>query len=186
MKCAAKGGFGAALLEFAFDALDRRAEIPVFAAPTRRIDARRAVQRVDAKPGIVGEGGESRGLRRRPRLQQRIAAKRRLGLLRLGQAEFAGAHRVDAVRPEQLPQLPQLAGIVRGDDQPPLDFARAHARAAFCKATRSATPFCAKPSSDCSSCGENTATSAVAWISTRPPAPVMTKLASVCAVESSA
>ena len=58
----------AALLEFALDAIHGRAEIPVLAAPARRIHARGAVERIDAKPGIVGEGGEPRSLDRRPRL----------------------------------------------------------------------------------------------------------------------
>src|SRR5271169_925544 len=50
-----EGRLRPALPEFALDAFDRRAKIPVVAAPARRIDAGRAVKRVDAKPGIVGE-----------------------------------------------------------------------------------------------------------------------------------
>jgi hypothetical protein len=62
---------------------------------------------------------------------------------------------------------------------------RRQASASFCRSTRRATPRRARRSIASSSSSEKGAPSAVPCTSTRPPLPVMTKLASVCAVESS-
>ena len=56
-------------------------------------------------------------------LMRALAAKGRAGLVRLGEAEFAGRHRLDAIGREQLAHLDELAGIVGRDHQPPGDAA---------------------------------------------------------------
>ena len=60
-----------------------------------------------------------------------------------------------------------------------------HAIAAFCLATSSPMPFLASARSSASVASEKGSPSAVPWISTMPPDPVITKLASVPAEESS-
>ena len=63
------------------------------ARPSRRIDPRRAVERLDAEPRIVGERDQPRRARGGLGLQQRIVAEGRPRLLRLVEAELAGADR---------------------------------------------------------------------------------------------
>ena len=52
------------------------------------------------------------------RLQPRVADEAILGLLRLGEAECRRADRLDAATAQQQLEIRQLAGIVRGHDQP--------------------------------------------------------------------
>ena len=76
----------------------------------------------------------------------------------------------------------EVAGIKHGLENP----ACAHqAIAAFCFATSSPMPLRASARSSASVSSEKGSPSAVPWISTMPPDPVMTKLASVPAEESS-
>src|SRR5438046_9779815 len=125
------------------------------------------------------------------RLQRRIAFERRLRLFRLRQAERAGADRVDAIRRNQRIYLGDLAGVVAGDDQlfAGPDLARHAAQtpsAARCCRINSAITARASASMRAKLASSKGAASAVAWISTMPPEPVSTKLASVSAVEASA
>ena len=91
----------------------------VGAGPSRRIDARRAVERLDAKPGIVGERNEPRSLRGGSRLQQGVVVEGRSRLLGLLETERGRAERRDAEGPQQFVELAQLAGVVGGDDEAP-------------------------------------------------------------------
>ena len=79
------------------------------------------VQRIDAQPAVVGEGGQAGQVRRLARLQVGIVGEAVADLLGLGKAELLGA---DAGNPERLDQrrdLAQLARIVGRDDQPVAD-----------------------------------------------------------------
>ena len=161
--------------------------------PARRVDAGRAVQRIDHEAGIVGKGRQLRGLRRRDRLDRRIGAKRLAGFLGLAEAEFARGNRLDAMRRQQFPHLGELAGIVgrdhelAGDSTVHVSQHRSdYATAIFCKSTSRATPLRASSISARNSSCENGVFSAVPCTSMMRPSPVMTKLASVSASESSA
>src|SRR5579863_6656132 len=103
--------------EFPVDAGDRHAEVLCRARPPRRVNARRAVERVDAKSGIVAKRDDSRAARGGFSLEHGIIAEGRAGLLGLGKAEGAGADRLDAEGPQQFVDLTQLARIVGGDNE---------------------------------------------------------------------
>ena len=107
----------------------------------------RAVERLDAEAGIVGEGGQARRRSRGPRLDEGIGDEGVAGFLRLGQAKLARRHAFHAMRRHQFAHLAQLAGVVGGDDQLALELARHWAIAAFCRATSSPTPLRASASS---------------------------------------
>src|ERR1700761_8587027 len=98
--------------------------------------------------------------------------------------QIGGADGFDAVGAEERLDLAHLAGIVAGDDQHTAP-RQSHASACFCNSTSSPMPLRARRSNCASSSSLNGAPSAVPWISTKPPAPVSTKFASVSAVESS-
>ena len=142
-------------------------------------------------------------LRGRMGLDGGVLGEHVAGLGGHGQAELAGRHRLDAERRQQLPHLAQLAGIVGGDDDLAgqltmhgcilgeecsgvLDGGSAQATVFFCRSTSCATPALARRRRLRNSSSENGLPSAVPWTSTMPPEPVMTKLASVSAAESSA
>ena len=103
--------------KFALDAGHRGAKILALARPSRRIDPGRALERLDAKPGIVGERNHARRARRRFRFQDSVVAEGRPRLLGLIETERARAERLDAVRGEQFLDLAQLAGVMGGDDE---------------------------------------------------------------------
>ena len=88
------------------------------------------------RPEIVGERRQAGALRRRLRLDQRIGDEIRAGLLRFGQTEFAGRHRLDAIRRQQFAHLAQFARVMGGDDQLSAQTPRHSAIACFCKPTR--------------------------------------------------
>jgi len=67
----------------------RRGEILARPGPTRGIDARRALERVDRKTGIIGERRQLRGFRRGDGLDARIGLEGFAGLLRFVEVEFA-------------------------------------------------------------------------------------------------
>jgi len=106
-----------ARLEFSLDAGHGRAEVSRRAGPSGRIDARRAIERLDAKPGIVGKRHEPRAARGGSSLQDGVVAKGRPCLLGLIETERGGAERLDAEGAEQFFDLAQLAGVVGGDDE---------------------------------------------------------------------
>jgi hypothetical protein len=81
------------------------------------MDARPALERVDAQPAVVGQGGQAGEVRRLARLEVGIVGEGRADLLGLGQIELRRGQRLDAVRAEQLGDLAHLSLIVAGDDQ---------------------------------------------------------------------
>ena len=177
-------------LQHVLDPLHGAVEIARHAGPVGGINARLAIERIHAQAGIVGKRQKPRGLGRGMGLDPRVFDKGRAGLFGFGQAEFAGRDQIETERFEQLAEFTELAGIMRGDDQPVAGLQteiRAHqsASASFCRATSSPMPLPARSISAMSSSRENGAPSAVPWISTNVPEPVMTKLASVSASESS-
>ena len=117
MKAARHGGAAPRASSSRFDPGHGGAEILCLARPSRRIDARRAVERLDAKPGIVGERHQARGARGGARFKDGVVAEGRPRLLGLVEAEGAGADRLDAEGSQQFVDLAQLAGIMGGDDE---------------------------------------------------------------------
>ena len=114
-------------------------------------------------------------------------------------AELACRNRLDAVRRQQFAHLGELARVVGRDHElacdsavhVPLIYASYsvipnHATAIFCKSTSRATPLRASAISARNSSCENGVFSAVPCTSMMRPSPVITKLASVSASESSA
>src|ERR1700722_3913112 len=106
-----------ARLEFSFHAGHGGAEVLGCAGPPGRINARRAVKRVNAEARIVGERNEPRSLRGGARLQHGIGAESRSGLLGLLETHRGCAKRREAEGLKQFVKLAQLAGIVSGDDE---------------------------------------------------------------------
>ena len=189
----------AALAQQRIDARHRGGEILRRSGPARRMDAGLAAEGIDREARVVREGGQARALRGGLRLDARIGAEGRAGLVRLGQAELAGRDRQDAVEREQLAHLDELAGIMRRDHQAAADAAvrgrgvrrrqgcaPAHVTAIFCRSTSLPMPLRASASRASSCSSLNGVFSAVPCTSTMLPVPVMTKLASVSASESSA
>src|SRR6266446_5234363 len=190
-----------ALAQHAFDFLHGVAKILFRARPARRMDAGRAVERLDREARIVRERGESRRHRGELGLDACVLAKARARFGRLIEMKFAGRDRLDSVRREQLAHLGELARIVGCDDEPARDrpphafpcgacwilaaAAHAHITAIFCSSTSLAMPWRASASSAANCSSLKGIFSAVACTSTRRPSPVMTKLASVSASESS-
>src|SRR6185436_19375128 len=177
-------------LQQALDSAHRRHEILALAGPARRVNAGRAVQRIDHEAGIVGKGRQLRGFGGGDRLDRRIGAKGVAGFLGLSQTQLTRGNRLDAMRREQFPHLGELAGIVGRDHEPAGDstvhMQSDYATAIFCKSTRRATPLRASSISARNSSCENGVFSAVPCTSMMRPSPVMSKLASVSASESSA
>src|SRR5580704_8782695 len=201
----------ATFVQFDLDGLHGAAEILFRASPARRMDSRRAVERIDHQAGIIGKSGQAARKRCGLRLDPRVVAKAHAVLVRFWQIELTRRYGVDAVRRKQFAHLGELAGIMGGDNQTtddgrrrtdfPMDSRRVaylssviccpssvvrHPTAIFCKSTSLAMPLRASASSAANSASENGVFSAVAWISTILPVPVRTKLASVSAWESSA
>ena len=131
------------------------------------------------------------------RLDPCIGAKAVAGFVGLAEAKLARRDRLDAVRRQQFAHLGKFAGIVGRDHELACDSAMHgfqsislrepdHATAIFCKSTSRATPLRASAISARNSSCENGVFSAVPCTSMMRPSPVMTKLASVSASESSA
>src|SRR5262245_54410680 len=152
------------------------------------MDAGRAAERIDGHAGVVGKGGQSRCLRCRLRLDLRVVAETRAGFLGFAKPKLAGGHGLDATGREQLAHFLELAGIVGRDDDAArkLSTRRAHITASFCRSTSLPMPFFASASSVRSCSSVNGIFSAVPCTSTIRLPPVITKLASVSASESSA
>ena len=87
--------------EFALDASHGGAEVFRRPGPSRRINARRPVERIDAKPGIIGERDQSRSVSGGARLQQGVIAESRPGLLRLLKTERRRSARRDVEGPSR-------------------------------------------------------------------------------------
>src|SRR5262249_48906405 len=190
----------AALVQSVFHRLHGAPEVLFGTRPARRVDTWLAAERVDGQSGIIRERRQTRGRCRSACLDAGVRLARRAAFCRLPQAELGRGYGIDSERHEKLAHLLELAWIVRGDHQLPgnLSMSRAfgtHARtremcdhitASFCRSTSFITPFFASASRlrNCSSL--KGIFSAVACTSTMCPPPVITKLASVSASESSA
>ena len=167
-----------------------RGEILVGSRPARRMDAGRAVERFDHKPGIVGESRQLRGVCRGLRLDAGIGAEARAGFFRLGAGRARPRKPLRCRKATSSSRnLVELARVVRRDHDPAGDAAMgrlAHVTAIFCRSTSLPMPLRASASKARNCSSENGIFSAVPWISTILPPPVMTKFASVSASESSA
>src|SRR5690348_17135924 len=78
-------GAGSALDEQRLDAVHRKAEIFIRPRPTRRIDSRLTVERLDDEAGVVGEGGQPGSFRSGERLDARVGLESFSCFLRFGQ-----------------------------------------------------------------------------------------------------
>ena len=189
MRLAALRRRRAALAEFFLDRRHGPGKIPLGPGPARRMDTRRAVERIDHQARIVGKGGQAGRLGRRFRLDMRVIAKRHSEFFRLRETKFTSRCGVDAVGCKEAAHLGKFSAIMRGDDETAGDAAMIHAphiTAIFCKSMSLPTPLRASANSVVSCSSENGIFSAVACTSTIWPEPVRTKLASVSACESSA
>src|ERR1700687_2262268 len=185
MRAPLRRHFGAALHQHRLDFVHGEAEVLVGAGPARRVNAGITAERIDHQTGIVGEGGAVCCFGCSHSLNARIGGECFSGFLRLGQAKLASRLRGDAERRQQLAHFGKLAGVMRRDHHRTGEFS-AHITAIFCKPTSFSMPLRASASSAWNCSSLNGVFSAVAWISTMLPEPVMTKLASVSASESSA
>ncbi len=126
--------------------------------------------------------------RRGERLDPRVTGEVGRGFLRFRQAQFAGGDDFDLVRPQKVRQFVQFALVVAGQNQLVAGFefaAHQSPTALRCASNNAVVPVRASRSKLENSSSENEFFSAVAWISTSPPASVNTKLASASAEESS-
>src|SRR5262245_41711792 len=185
MRTTLLGSFGTSFDQQSLNAVHRGPEILVWSSPPCGTNAGIAIERVDHQAGIVRKGHCATGTCRSDSFDACVGGERLAGLFGLGQTEFARRLRGDAVRREQLAHFLQLARIVGGDHHRTCEFC-AHMTAIFCRFTSFSMPLRARPSNAANWSSLNGIFSAVAWISTMLPEPVMTKLASVSASESSA
>ncbi len=98
-------------------------------------------ERRDGESGIIGERKMVRGVRRRARLQNRVADKAGFGFFWLFELQLIGAHHMQAKRREQFANLAHLALIVACHHK---RFAGTQLHAPitlFCSVTRSPIPF---------------------------------------------
>ena len=80
----------------------------------------RAVQRIDADAAVVRQDGQAGRLHGGACLDAGIADEAVLGFGGFGQTHLGRADHLDAKGREHLPHLLELAGVVGGDQQPPL------------------------------------------------------------------
>ncbi len=92
-------------------------EVARFARPSRRMDAGRAVKRLDRKAGIVRKCGLAGGKRRDDGFELSVLRESLAGFDRLRYAKLARGKHANAVRFEKLADFAQLSLIVRGDDE---------------------------------------------------------------------
>src|SRR5436190_983858 len=200
MRSARRRRMCSSFAHFLFDQLHGAREVPVLAGPASGKDAGGSTERVNCKTGIVGKGSHAGGDRCADCLMAGISAKGRSALLRSGQVKLCRRNGFDPIRQKQLAHFRKLSRIVGGDHQrsgnlPADRRARvggacrgtlAHITAIFCRSTSFISPFFASASRARNCSSVKGTFSAVPCISTNRPAPVMTKLASVSAPESSA
>ncbi len=189
MRAAAVGGNVAQCVE---QLVDIRVRIAVLAGVTRGVQARRAIECVDADAGIIAERRQARRACGMARLDQRVLDEAQPGLVGVGDAEIALRDQFDARIGEHCADLAELARIAaRKNDT-------AHAQrlallrgialqpsASRCFASSSPMPFCARASSRSSSSRRNAWPSAVPCSSMKPPPSFITTLKSVSQAESS-
>jgi len=106
------------------------------------VNAGRTAKGRHLEPRIVGEREHARGCRGGARLESGVLLERVAGLFRFGQTETTGGDASDAERREQFAELPDLALVVAGNDDPvtALEPKRHQATVSFCSATSSAMP----------------------------------------------
>src|SRR6185437_9925690 len=179
------GCLGATLDQERLDFVHGEAKVLVGSSPARRVNAGLAIQRIDHQAGVVGEGRLAGRLGCGHRLDARVLGESLSGFGRFAEPQFADRLRRDAVGREQFAHFGELAGIMCGDNDRAGEFLT-HATASFCKPTSFSMPLRASARSTWNCSSLNGIFSAVAWISTMLPFPVITKLASVSASESSA
>src|SRR6478672_7064638 len=172
MRAPLLGRFRSAFDQQRLNLIHGGAKILAGSCPSRRVNARFAVKRIDDQTGVVGECRFFTCPCGRQRLDARIGGKARSGFLRLGQAELGSGVRVDAVRGEQLAHFPELAWIMGSDHHHPGELS-AHITAIFCKLTSFSMPLRASASNAANGSSLNGVFSAVAWISTMLPDPVI-------------
>ncbi len=129
-----------ALLDLVADFAHGSSEILLRPRPARRVNSRRAAETVDLKSGIVGERRKACAARRGDGFETRVALKRRLGFLGFGEAKLAGGNGVEAIRRDQLVDLPHLAGVVAGDDKPVAALQGRHQKSAHANTATDAAP----------------------------------------------
>src|SRR5262245_7502533 len=98
-------------------ALHRDRKVAGRAGPVGGVHARRAVKRIDHYSRVVRKCGQPAPLRRKLRLDPRVAFERRLRLVWDPEPEIAGRDGVETIRCDELVDLPYLAWVVASDDQ---------------------------------------------------------------------
>jgi hypothetical protein len=123
------GVIGASVLAQIQENLLVVARVALFAAARApgvisRVHAGLAAERVDAKARVVGERRQPGGAAGVARLGERVLEKGGVGFSRLANGQFLLWNDFNRQRREQGLDLPQLAGIARGEDQlhSPRDF----------------------------------------------------------------
>ena len=153
--------------------------------PISGVNARGAIKSVHHDPGIVGQSGQASCLDRRVRFDPRVADKCGFGFLGLVQFHFSRTDNRHVERGEKFAHFFQFSRVVRGNQNAVFGEFAAHAVAAFAASTNSPTPFSAKSISSFICPRENTEPSALIWTSISFLEPVMIKLPSTPASESS-
>ena len=104
-------------LQLLLDEAHRHVPVAVGTGPVGGVDARRAVQCLDAEAGIIGQRHFAGCRGRRQRLDAGVLDEGRAGLFRLGQAELSGGDQLDREAAQQEFQFADLALVVAGDEQ---------------------------------------------------------------------
>ena len=99
------------------DDLHGDVEILFGSGPSGREYAGIAVEGINGKTRIVGQGWEPGRRRRRMRLEPGVGGKTRTGLFGFGQVQFRRRHDLGALRFEESCDLAHLARVVAGDNQ---------------------------------------------------------------------
>ncbi len=167
-------------VELAQQLADIRLAVAMGAGIARRIQPRRAVQRVHAQAGIVRQRRQAGGARGMACFQDRVLDERGASLFGIGESEF-GLRMQREAGTQQLPQLHQLAGVAAGQHQP-----HACASASRWAANSALQPCSARVSRASSSSRRKAWPSAVPCSSMKPPPSFITTFMSVSQALSSA
>ena len=96
---------------------DIRGVVAVTARVARAVQTRRAVQRIDAQTGIVGQRRQAGGARGVTRLEDRVLDERQSSFLGILDAEFGLRVQIDAGIAEQIAQFGEFSRIAAGQHQ---------------------------------------------------------------------
>ena len=96
---------------------DIRGVVAVTARVARAVQTRRAVQRIDAQTGIVGQRRQAGGARGVTRLEDRVLDERQSSFLGILDAEFGLRVQIDTGIAEQIAQFRELSRIAAGQHQ---------------------------------------------------------------------